>query len=285
MTLSRSTVSALLGWAAARLEQAGVEQPGLEAQLLLGHSAGWGRAFLIAHPDAVVDEAAQTAFERLVEARAERVPLAYLTGTREFFGRCFQVGPAVLIPRPETELLVEAALAALSRYPPAARPRVLDVGTGSGAVAVTLALEAPRARVFASDLSLAALRVAAANAARLGARVRCFQADLLAALRVPVDVLVANLPYVSAEELAAAAPEVRDHEPRLALLGGARGTEVVERLLAQLGEVLAPGGVALLEIGWQQAEPLRQAARARKLAAEVLRDAAGLERVLRLTHG
>jgi release factor glutamine methyltransferase len=239
-------------------------------------------AELLAHPDQPLTRPTQATFLDLVRRRRARVPLAYLTGWREFYGRPFAVTPAVLIPRPESENLVDLVLAELRRRADGAR--VLDLGTGSGTLAVTIALEAPASRVFASDVSGEALAVAAQNARRLGARVGFFRADLLEAVREPMDLTVANLPYVSCAELAEAAPEVRAHEPALALVGGERGTELLERLLPQLGDRLRPGGVALLEIGWLQGAAMRRLARAALPEAEidVLKDFAGLDRVLRV---
>jgi len=281
------TVGAALARAAGRLARAGVEEASLEAQLLLAHASGLERARLLAHPELPLERVAADGFRDLIARRTRGVPLAYLTGWREFYGRPFQVSPAALIPRPESELLVDLALEELRRFAAETRPRLLDLGTGSGALAISIALAAPHTRVFASDLSAAALGVATANARRLGARVWLFQGDLLQPLRAPLDLLVANLPYLSPADLAAAPPEVRAHEPSLALVGGARGTELIERLLPRLATALRPGGAALLEIGWLQAAALRRRARAALPGADVqvLRDYAGLDRVLRVRRG
>ncbi len=283
-----SSVQALLAAAIPRLREAGVDEPSLEAHLLLGHASGLSRTTLFAFPERRLDPEVVDAFEVLIARRVSRVPLAHLTGRREFYGHELHVGPRVLVPRPESEMLVEAALEALRCHPPTARPRVLDLGTGSGSMAISIALDvgAARARVFASDLSADALRLAAANAARLGARVHFFQGDLLAAVQAPIDVLVANLPYVSRSEVAEAEPEVRDHEPGLALLGGERGTELIEAALPAIGQALAPEGVALLEIGWRQGIVLRHAARVSLpgFSVSVRPDAAGLDRMLRIAR-
>jgi release factor glutamine methyltransferase len=217
--------------------------------------------------------------------RVAREPLAHITGTRSFYGREFGVGPDVLIPRPETELLVELSLAAVRRTG-AGRPRVADVGTGSGTLAITLALELPMAEVEAVDLSEAALRVARRNAARHGAevRVRFSRGDLGGPLTGRFDIVVANLPYVRPETLANAAPELR-REPQLALLGGSDGLAVIRRLIGQLPGLLSRrGATTLLEV-----DPLTATATS-ALAAEAVpgarvsihSDLAGLERCVEI---
>jgi len=270
-------LSAVLQRAAARLAAAGVDDPRRDAELLVLHVLAREPAFLYAHPETVLTVAEQAAFDLLLTARVRRVPMQYLTGTQEFYGRPFAVSPAVLIPRPETELVVEAALGLLRATP---APTCVDVGTGSGCVAITLALERPDARVIAVDRSMAALAVARDNARRLGAVVGWSTGDLLAAL--PADALqlvISNPPYIGADECAALPPEVRDNEPGMALFAGPRGDEIHARLVPQARQVLRPGGWLVLEIGCSQGAALR-ALLATWDAVEVRADLQGLDRIV-----
>jgi release factor glutamine methyltransferase len=292
------TVSVALAWALPRVRAV---SPRLGAELLLAQVLATSRERVIAHPELALSAEQQAAFEALVARCAAGEPLAYLLGRRAFYGRDFAVDPRVLIPRPETEHLVEAALAWAAGRTGTGRTgtgrmgtgrtgtgraslRVVDVGTGSGALAVTLALELPGARVLATDRSAAALAVARANAACLGARVSFVAADLLAPLRGPFDLIVANLPYVSRDEQGAltADDDVVKHEPHLALDGGPDGLALVGRLLAEAPARLAPGGALFLEIGAGQAQAAAALARAAFPGAAVAftRDLAGHERVM-----
>jgi release factor glutamine methyltransferase len=362
------TTAELIAAAAATLAAAGLADPRRDAEVLWLAASGRERAWLYAHPEAAPEAAAARQFQAWVAARARHEPLQYLIGEREFFGRAFQVSPAVLIPRPETELVVSAALdkanaiawrgsqsgcppqraplrvvdpgfAARPAYAPAgpgtpARPSpadaslhpnarrcalgtpakangkakasadakadaktraaagtaganaprlmVLDAGTGSGAIAVTLALElGAAARVAASDRSAAALAVAAANARRLGAAVSLLQADWLTAFaaRPIFDLIVSNPPYVSEEEFAGLERQVREHEPRGALVSGPTGLEAYAALLPQARARLRPGGWLILETGYRSAAALRPLL-ADWAAVEARRDYQGWERVL-----
>ncbi len=242
------TVAGLLAAAVRRLGRSGLaaDEAQGDAGLLLARALGEERAFVIAHPEARVGRRAARRFAAWVRRRASREPVAYILGEREFFGRVFRVSPVVLVPRPETECVVEAALA---RLPDASSARVLDLGTGSGCIAITIALERPQARVFALDRSLAALRVARANARRLGARVRFLASDWDAAVAgVGWDLVVSNPPYVGADELGSLAPELA-HEPRMALTDGANGLAGPRRALAAAARLLAAGGRAVVECG------------------------------------
>lgn len=256
-----------------------VEQPRREAALLLGEVLGLAEAQLYARADDDVPEPAAVSYGQLVRRRADRVPIAYLLGRREFYGRDFAVDPRVLIPRPETEHLVEAAL---NRIGDGAR--VLDVGTGSGCIAVTVALERPGSRVVATDLSPGALAVAAANCRRhgVGDRVRLVRTDLLAALRPGLfDVVVSNPPYIDVGEWPTLMPEIRDHEPPEALLAG-DGLDFFRRLLAA-GGFLRAGQRLLLEIGKGQLEAVRELAERGGFEEEwVVADLAGIPRVVTL---
>jgi release factor glutamine methyltransferase len=257
----------------------GLPDPRREVRWLLARRLGHSEAWLLANPELEADTDDAAVVANWVARRAAGEPAHYIVGTCEFFGREFVVTPAVLIPRPETELIVARALS--PRFP--ADLRALDIATGSGCLATTLALELPHASVAAVDLSLTALAVARHNAARLGARVAFAAGDLATHVDERFDLVVANLPYVPSAELERACPEVRDHEPRLALDGGADGLDVVRRLLPDLAHLLAPEGVALLELGTGQAETVvNDAARYGLCATAWVRDVAGAARVVEL---
>ena len=223
--------------------------------MLLRHATGMDRASLYASMREELPEPAAGRLDDLLRRRTTREPLAYVTGRREFFGIDLEVGPAVLIPRQETELLVERALDFFSSLGPAARPTVADVGTGSGAIAVAIALHAPRATVYATDISREALATADVNRRRHGleGRVHLRRGDLLDALPRPVDLVVSNPPYIPTGDIAGLAPEVR-REPRSSLDGGVDGLGVVRRLLAQASGRLRPGGRLIVEISPEQLE-------------------------------
>lgn len=240
-----------------RLRRGGDETAALDADLLLAHACGVTKEQLYAHLDAALSPDERALYDALVARRAGGEPVAYLRGHKEFFGLRFAVDPRVLIPRPETEVLVEAALAFLRRT---GRTRVADVGTGSGAVAVAIAASEPRARVIATDISSAALEVAAANAAAHGVadRVELRRGDLLEPIDAPVDVVAANLPYLSEDAVPQWVGERTSlfFEPREAVVAGSDGLDVIRRCLAQLPSKLAPGGAILLECDPPQAEPI-----------------------------
>jgi release factor glutamine methyltransferase len=227
-----------------------------DAELLARHAAGWDLASWLARRGEPADAQVLARFATLIERRLAREPIAYIRGVQEFWGREFRVSPAVLIPRPETELLVEAALAFLT-----ARPRaiVVDVGTGSGCIAITLALEAPHAWIYAVDISADALALARRNAATLGASGICFlEGRYLASSPRPVDLIVSNPPYVAQRDAPALPPEVRDYEPHVALFGGDDGWRDIRILLAEASAALAPGGRLLMEIGYGQVDTIHQ---------------------------
>lgn len=250
-----------------------------EAHLLLGHVVGWSEASLLARDDAEVDEADAERFEALVERRLAGEPIAYLVGGKEFFGRSFAVDRRVLVPRPETEHLVEAAIALAPSLPP--QPRILDLGTGSGCIAVTLALEMAGSRVTATDRSPGALSVARSNARALGARVSFVAADWAVALRAEsFDLIASNPPYL--DPAGPVMPQVAQWEPASALWAGGGGLDAYGELLAGL-EAARPGTPLLLEIGLGQTAPLEGlAVGAGWRVAAIHLDLAGIERVVEL---
>jgi release factor glutamine methyltransferase len=273
-----ATVRELLEEASRRLREAGVEAPRREADLLLSTLLGMSASALLARDHEIVEPAAVGRFRRRVDRRADGEPAAYLLGHREFWGRDFVVDARVLIPRPETEHLVELAL----DLPLPETASVLDVGTGSGCVGVTLAAERAAWRVIALDRSVAALAVARRNAARhgVGARLDLLAADLLAGLALErLDLVVANLPYLGAADRLTFGPALA-HEPASALYAGERGTELVLELCRQAA-ALRPGAYLALEIGAaQSAELLDAIDRTVWEPSAPRRDLAGLERNL-----
>lgn len=260
------------------LSAAGIGEPRLTAEILLCHALRRDRAWLYAHPEHELSTVEWIHYGRYLHERLQRRPLQHITGRQEFYGRDFEVTPAVLIPRPETEHVVEQSL----RVAPQAR-RVLDIGTGSGILAVTLALELD-ARAVGTDISFAALEVARRNARRHQARADFIQCDLAAALTGRFDLIVANPPYIPPEEIAALQPEVRDHEPRLALDGGPDGTAFYPRITAEAERLLEPGGWLVVEIGYQGAEAVRSAFGPAWSELATERDLAGWPRVMRARY-
>jgi len=242
----------LLERGAQELERAGVSRSRWEAEVLLRQAMGCSRETLLADLAEPVEAEAAGYFFQLVDRRRGRVPLQYLLGSQEFWGLTFQVTPAVFIPRPETECLVEEAIRRLGHRP----VRVADVGCGSGCVAISIAASLPDSQLYAIDLSPAALAVAGENARRneVSSRIEFLQGDLLHPLldrsEPPLlDAVVSNPPYVPEPDLVGLQPEVKDHEPRMALAAGPDGLDVVRRLLPQAESLLVPGGFLLLEIG------------------------------------
>jgi len=273
------SVDDLLADARARLAAAPFAPSTREAALLLGRVLGWSEAQVLARGERGVAAPAARTFEGLLRRRLGAEPVAYLLGEREFYGRPFHVDRRVLIPRPESEHLVEAALAVAL---PVA-PRILDVGTGSGCLAVTLALEIAGARVLATDLSPAALAVAAVNVRRhaAGDRVALAACDLWAGLRRDLfDLVVSNPPYVCRGDAAELSPEVVEHEPELALFADDRGEAALAALVAGAAD-LAPGARLMLEIGRGQLTAVRRRAAASGLQVETtVQDYAGIPRVV-----
>lgn len=261
-----------------------VDSPRLEAELLLAHVLGVERIQLYVRFDQPLAEVEIARFRELVKRRGRHEPVHYILGHREFWSIDLQVERGVLIPRPDTECLVEEAVAWCRAHPDATL--VADVGTGSGAIAIALAKELPTLTVFAGDLAEVPLRVAADNARKndVAERVTVLRADLLAPLAAAAgrafDVLVSNPPYIAEPELATLEPHVRDWEPREALVGGPDGLDVVRALVAQLAGGLAPGGAAFIEIGCDQGEAARALLLPHFAEVRIRKDYAGLDRVV-----
>ena len=252
------TIKALLAWTTDFLKSKGVEAAKLEAEILLAHVLRGKRIDLLVRYDEQPTDAERTKFRELITRRVAGWPVAYLVGSREFYLLTFEVEPAVLVPRSDTETLV---LEALKRLKPMTAPTVLDIGTGSGCIAVSLAHQKKDAHVTATDVSPDALLVAKRNAAKHGVadRMTFLQGDLLAPLAPGsvFDMVVSNPPYIAQSEFAELSAEVRDHEPRIALDGGPDGLAFYRRIATGIRACLKPGGTLLLEIGWTQDAAVR----------------------------
>jgi release factor glutamine methyltransferase len=244
----------------------------LSADLLLGFTLGWDRVRIITHTEQLLEEDLWIRFKNLVARHASGEPLNYLTGEREFYGLSFRVSPAVLIPRPETEILVEKAIALLQSYSSPAR--FLDVGAGSGCIAVTIAHEVPSSIGWAVDISAAALDIAHENAVRHGVagRIHFVQGNFLECLlpESRFDFILSNPPYVPLEECDNLPSDVRDYEPHLALFGGKSGLEIYSRLIPEASSHLVPGGYLLLESGAGQAEWIRKLTEKAGMSVELI---------------
>ena len=259
----------------------GTAEPRLEAELLVAHALGLNRLQLFLRLDQPVVEAEVARARELLVRRGKHEPVAYITGKREFYGRSFRVGAGVLVPRPETELLVDLARERAKALGSPAR--IVDVGTGSGCIAITLALEVAGASVVAVDISAQALEIARANATSLEASVEFVEGngpESLAA-RAPFDFLISNPPYITLEERGSLAPDVREHEPALALFKPPGDPDHwLRRLCAAARALLAPGGMLLVELGHQQSARALELASEHGLEARTHKDFGGIERVL-----
>ena len=274
------TVRRLLAWTEDFLRKKGVESARLEAQILLAHALGCKKIDLYIRHEEEPPEDRRTAFRETIKKRADGMPVAYLVGHREFYSLEFIVSPAVLIPRPETETLV---MEALRRLKPMESPRVLDVGTGSGAIAIVVAKQHKAAHVTAVDLSAAALAVATTNAQKhvLGDRLTFLEGDLFAPVTgQDFDLIVSNPPYIAHAEFPGLDAGVRDYEPRSALDGGPDGLDFYRRIAAEVAGYLAPGGTVLVEIGATQESAVRDLFAAHLDLGPSFKDAAGRPRVV-----
>ncbi len=244
------TIGRLLNWTSEYFKNQGIESPRLEAEVLLAHSRGCQRIMLYTAFEEIASEELRTKFRALVKRRTAGEPFAYLAGKREFFSLEFEVTPAVLIPRPETEQLVITVVDWVKKHN-IVSPTIVDLGTGSGCIAVCLAKQLKSARITAVDVSAKALAVAQRNAARhkVDDRIEFVESDLFAKLpNTKFNVIVSNPPYIKTGELATLDTSVRDHEPRGALDGGIEGTAIIERIVNSAPERIAPGGLLAMEI-------------------------------------
>lgn len=279
--MTPSTVATLLAEGTAALADAGIDEARGEARLLLGHAAGISAAALFGYPERLVEDEAVFRFRDLIARRALRTPVAHLTGTREFWSLPFMVTPATLVPRPDTETVVELALDLFADRPPPAA--ILDLGTGTGCILLALLSEYPSALGIGVDVSADALEVARANADALGLAERCtfVEADFDGAPYGPFALIVSNPPYVPAADIEALEPDVRAHDPMLALLGGADGLDAYRRIVVGLGARLVDAGVAVLEVGIGQSDDVRALGISAGLAdAGGRRDVGGIERAV-----
>lgn len=283
------TAGEMLAMARGFLARKGVDESRLEAELLVGHALGLDRLALFMQLDRPIAAHEIDRARDLLVRRGRREPVAYIIGRREFYGRDFRVGPGVLIPRPETELIVDRAREILREC--TTPVRIADFGTGSGCIAITLALEVETASVLALDVSPAAILCARANADLLGARLEIVEGDGLLRLEERVargerfELLVSNPPYVRPDERATLAPEVREHEPEVALFAPAADPDHwVRALVALAPRALAVGGTLLVELGADQSARALELARAHGLRACTRRDLAGVERMLEASN-
>jgi release factor glutamine methyltransferase len=269
------TLQTALQQACRLLEEQSLAAPRLTAEVLLCHALGRERSYLYSHPEAELSDLARLHYGRCLHERLAGKPTQYITGRQEFYGRDFLVTPEVLIPRPETEHVVETALAVVP-----APQRVVDVGCGSGAIAITLSLEMQR-EVVATDISGAALAVAAKNAKKLNARVEFVACDLASAFApASLDLVVSNPPYVALADAPGLQREVRDYEPHVALFAGDTGLEFYARLVKEAERVLRPGGALVMELGFKASEPVRAMLGPLWQDVQILPDLAGIPRVL-----
>lgn len=276
-----------LSWGAQVLDQAGIENTWLDAEVLLRHAQDMERERLYMNTEAPMSAGQEAKFRELVLRRSRREPVAYVTGHKEFWSLDFVVTPEVLIPRPETELLVEVALQYVGKLEEESSVKILDLGTGSGVIPVCLAKEKPTAKIVAVDISPIALDVARMNATRHGVanRIRFLSGDLFAPLkplRKTFTVIVSNPPYIRTGELSTLAPEISSWEPMIALDGGAEGMDAYRRIIEQAHEYLAPGGAIVLEIGADLASAVAELfARSGSYGpASMFQDYAGKDRVI-----
>lgn len=269
------TLQSALQQACKLLEEESVAAPRLTAEVLLCHALGRERSYLYSHPEVELSDLVRLDYWRYLHERLAGKPTQYITGRQEFYGRDFLVTPGVLIPRPETEHVVEGALALMP--PPR---RIVDVGCGSGAIAVTLSLEM-HADVVATDISVAALAVAAKNAKKLNARVEFVACDLASAFfPASLDLVVSNPPYVALADAPGLQREVRDYEPHVALFAGETGLEIYARLVQEAERVLRPGGALIMELGFKRYEPVREMLGSQWEQVRVAPDLAGIPRVI-----
>ena len=286
---AQTTIAAARRTLARRLATAGLGTPDLDARILVGHALGLDRGALAVAADRALDADEIRAVDQLAARRLAGEPVARIIGTKEFWGLSLRLSAATLVPRPETETVVETALAALDQEGPRTRPLLIaDLGTGSGALLLALLSEVRGARGVGTDVSEAALATARDNATRLGLSPRAafVACDFGASLAGGFDLIVANPPYIPSEDIAALAPEVRDHDPRAALDGGADGLAAYRAIAADAARLLAPNGHLVVELGAGAAAAVSRAfgGSGLRFAGPPRRDLAGMERALHLVR-
>lgn len=281
------TIGKILKWTEGYFQRAGLDSPRLDAEVLLSHVLKKERIFLYVHFDQPMEAAELAAYRECIRRRVQRQPVAYITGRKEFMGLEFKVTPAVLIPRPDTEILVEAVLQRLRAGAEAAGSRIADIGTGSGAICLSLLNYLPQLKAAAVDISSEALAVAEENARILGLsdRLELWQGDMLEPLQAgcgQLAAIVSNPPYIPRGDIGGLEPDVRDFEPLGALDGGADGMDFYRRLLAGGAALLLPEGFLAVETGIRQAGQVKRLAEALPQwgRCEIIRDLAGIERVV-----
>jgi len=271
------TIREALKQAADRIDRHSLSNARLNAETLLAHTLSADRTYLYTHDDRELSGNELQRFEETIYERISGTPIQYIVGRQEFFGRDFLVNPSVLIPRPESELIVEAVL----DLKPPEGTRIIDVGTGSGCIGISIALEMPGTWVTIADISLEAVRTATFNAMRLGAQVNAICMDLLDATKGPFDIVVSNPPYVRNEESAWLQREVRDHEPEVALYGGDDGLAAFRRLIPAAENQLRPGGYFIAEIGFGMEAAVLELFGSRWEKLPTMRDLQGIPRTVR----
>ena len=277
------TVKELLEWTSNYFREKNINEARLEAEILLARVLGKDRVYLYANYDAPVNQDERSGFREFIKRRVRKEPLSYITGTKEFMSLEFKVNPAVLIPRPESEILVEKAIDLLKDTP----CTICDIGTGSGALAISLAHYLPLARVFATDISPQALDTARDNAASLQVEAEFLEGDLLSPFLDKenyFDLIVANLPYIPLEEYYTLDSGVKNYEPQIALLAPGDGLDIYRRLLPQAFTLLKEGAYLFIEIGWQQGEKAIQMMNSFE-EVQIVKDLAGYDRVVMARKG
>lgn len=274
------TIGRILKWTEQFFKEKGIESPRLDAEVLLSHILGRERIYLYVHFDEPLEPAELARYRDAIKQRVQRVPVAYIIGEKEFMGLTFKVTEDTLVPRPDTEILVQAAVERLRARGEA--PRFADIGTGSGAICLSVLHFLPKAQADTVDISPAARAIAEENAAALEVadRVTFHTGDLLAPLAGSYDAILSNPPYIPDDDIAALAPEVRLKEPHTALAGGKDGLDFYRRLTADAPALLKDGGFLAVEVGIHQAAPVAALAVPSFSRTEILKDYAGIERVV-----
>lgn len=280
------TISSVLKEAEQHLNRVGIESARLDSEVLLSHVLGCDRAYLMVHGNDRINADKWSAFQELIARREKHEPVAYLTGQKEFMGLDFLVTPEVLIPRPETEILVETAITLAAKMN---QPKILDIGCGSGCIFISLAKHIKAAKLYTTDISHKAINIAQQNERHIlgNNRIQFIEADLfpdISVIESKYDMIVSNPPYIAESELALLSPDIRDYEPKLALNGGIDGLAVIRKIIKEAPRYLNAGGYLILEIGDKQSKEVRklveQTERFAIQSTQFIFDLAGKERVL-----